>query len=298
MSKQEAISRYNLIIRKLRRKPASFKEIGEYLALESELQEYNFNVSRRTFQRDLDDIRAIYNIDIQYDFTRKVYYLDLDQQPDINERIVEAFEIFNALNINDRLSNYIHFEKRRPQGTDNLLGILQAIKNKLQIEFTYHKYWEVNTTHRMAEPYAIKEFKQRWYVLANDTTNNQIKSFAFDRLTELVVTKRHFQFPKEFDVKKIFQYSFGIISPNGKSPEKVVLSFKPSQNMYIKSLPLHDTQKIIIDSDKELRIQLTLFITYDFIMEILSHGDNVRVIEPQNLIDQIKATLKNTLKQY
>ncbi len=51
MSKRELITRYSLIIKKLRRNPATFNEISEYLLLESELQEYNFNVSKRTFKK-------------------------------------------------------------------------------------------------------------------------------------------------------------------------------------------------------------------------------------------------------
>ena len=143
MSKRESIARYNLIIKKLRKQSSSFSEISDYLAFESDLQEYNFNVSKRTFQRDIEDIRSVYNIDIQYDFSRKVYYIDFDEQPEINERILEAFDTFNALNITDRLSNYIHFEKRRPQGTENLYGLLHAIKNKVQISFSYQKLVEV-----------------------------------------------------------------------------------------------------------------------------------------------------------
>lgn len=148
MSKREAISRYNLIIKKLRKCSASFSEIADYLSLESELQSYDFNVSKRTFQRDLEDIRSIYNIDIQYNFSRKVYFIDFEQQPEVNERILEAFDTFNALNITDRLSNHIHFEKRRPQGTENLYGLLHAIKNQVQINFTYKWIFRSIVGHR------------------------------------------------------------------------------------------------------------------------------------------------------
>ena len=141
MSKRESITRYSLIIKKLRKTPATFNEISDYLLLESELQEYNFNVSKRTFKRDIEDISSLYNIDIVYDFSRKVYYIDFDEQSEINERIFEAFDTFNALNISDRLSDYIHFEKRGPQGTENLFGLLHAIKNKVQICFSYQKFW-------------------------------------------------------------------------------------------------------------------------------------------------------------
>ena len=298
MSKRESISRYNLIIKKLRKNPATFKEIAEYLAFESELQEYNFNIGKRTFQRDLDDIRSIYNIDIQYDFSRKVYYIDFDEQPEVNERILEAFDTFNALNITDRLSNHIHFEKRRPQGTENLYGLLHAIRNHAQIKFIYQKYWEDELTHRQVEPYALKEFRSRWYVLANDLKDQKVKSFALDRLTDLEITKRKFNLPNNFDVNEHFQYSFGIISPNEDKPNEVILSFTPFQGKYIKSLPLHETQQVLVDNELELRIRLTLFITHDFIMELLSYGENLKVIEPISLIDELKTVFRDALNLY
>ena len=299
MSKRESIARYSLIIKELRKCPASFAEISKHLASESEWQKYNFNVSKRTFQRDLEDIRSLYNIDIQFDFSRKVYFIDVaDEQPDVNERILEAFDIFNAFNLSDRLSNSIHFEKRRPQGTENLNGLLYAIKNHLQIKFTYHKFWEDEITNRIAEPYALKEFRNRWYVLANDLKDNHIKSFALDRLSDLDITKHPFQFPCDFNVNQHYKYCFGIISPNGHKPEDIELSFDPFQGKYIKSLPLHESQQILIDNEKELRIKLTLVITYDFFMELLSYGENLRVIKPESLINKMKSTFKKALKLY
>lgn len=298
MSKKESISRYTLIIKKLRKNAATFAEISDYLALESELQEYNFNVSQRTFQRDIKDIRLVYNIYIQFDFSRKVYYIEFDGQPQVNERILEAFDTFNALNITDRLSNHIHFEKRRPQGTENLYGLLHAIKKQVQIRFTYQKFWEDKLTQRVAEPYALKEFKNRWYILAKDLKDNQVKSFALDRLTNFEITKTNFQFPKDFNVKEHFKACFGIISPNSHKPQEVVLSFKPFQGKYIKSLPLHESQQVVKDDDEELLIKLTLFITHDFFMEILSFGTNVKVIKPIGLINDLKSAYKDALALY
>jgi predicted DNA-binding transcriptional regulator YafY len=298
MSKRESIARYNLIIKKLRKHPATFAEIEDYLAFESELQDYNFNVSQRTFQRDVVDIRSVYNIDIQYDFSKRVYYIDFDEQSEVNERILEAFDTFNALNISDRLSNYIHFEKRRPQGTENLYGLLHAIKNKVQITFNYQKFGEDEGTHRFAEPYALKEFRNRWYVLVKDLKDEKVKSFALDRFTDLEITRKRIREPIDFDINAHFKYCFGIISPNGSSPQRVVLSFDPFQGKYLKSLPLHESQVVLKDTSEELRIQLTLYITHDFVMELLSFGDQVKVIRPAALVKEIKRTYQNALKHY
>ncbi|WP_409150276.1 helix-turn-helix transcriptional regulator [Sphingobacterium sp. BS-2] len=298
MSKRESIARYNLIIKKLRKRPSTFAEIEEYLALESEIQAYNFNVSKRTFQRDRDDIRSLYNINIMFDFTKKVYYIDFDEQPEANERILEAFDTFNALNLTDRLSKHIHFEKRKPQGTEHLYGVLHAIKNQFLIKFVYQKYWEDVLSERLVEPYALKEFKNRWYVLSKDLGDNKIKSFSLDRINGLEISRKKFQFPKDFDVNEHYKYCFGIISPNDLKPESVILSFNVFQGKYIKSLPLHDSQEILIDNDVELRIQLKLFITHDFFMELLSYGENLKVIEPQSLIHALKATVKKIQRIY
>ncbi|HZL10636.1 MAG TPA: WYL domain-containing protein [Prolixibacteraceae bacterium] len=298
MSKRECISRYSLIIKKLRKHPSNFKEISAYLALESEIESYNFSVSKRTFQRDLEDIRSLYNIDIQYDFSRKVYFIDLDDQPEVNVRILEAFETFNALNISDRLSNHIHFENRRPAGTENLYGLLHAIKNRLQIKFTYHKFWDEDSSERIAEPYALKEFNSRWYILAKERNGDIVKSFGLDRLTNLEITRTTFKFPNEYNIEESYRYCFGIISPNGEEPQEIILSFDPVQGKYIKSLPLHTTQQILVDNAKELQIKLTLFVTYDLIKELLSYGEYVKVIQPASLIDEIRKTHKRAYKQY
>lgn len=298
MSKKESISRYSIIINTLRKRSSTFKEIQEKLALESELQDYDFNISKRTFQRDVKDINSIYSIAIEYDFSLKTYFIDFEDQQDVKGRVLEAFDIFNALNISDRLSNHIHFEQRKPQGTDHLFGLLHAIKNNLQLKFTYYKFWEDDLTERSVDPYALKEFKNRWYVVGNEPKNGVIKSFALDRLSDLVITNKKFYKPNAFQVNQYYKNSFGIISPNEDTPEDIVLSFTPFQGKYIKTLPLHHTQHILRDTEDELRISLKLYITHDFFMEILSLGDKVKVIQPEKLKKQLVSTVNEVQKLY
>ncbi|NEN24307.1 WYL domain-containing protein [Cryomorpha ignava] len=296
MALREKIARMNLIITKLRRKPCTWAEMKDYLGRESELQEYNFIISERTFQRDVNDIREIYNIDIQYNRTQSAYQIDFSDQ--VNERILEAYDTFNALNLTDRLSQHIHFEKRRPQGTENLHGFLHAIQNQLQIKFVYQKYWEGELTNRRAEPYALKEFRNRWYILAKDLKDNITKTFALDRLTDLEITNTKFQFPEGFDVNEYFKNYFGITAWQKGKPQEIILSFNEFQGKYIKSLPLHHSQQVLIDNAEEFRIKLSLNPTHDLIMELLSYGENLKVIQPVSLVEEIKKRLKATLARY
>ncbi len=298
MSKRESLSRYNLIIKKLKQHPASFKQISEYLKLESEIQGYNFSIEIRTFQRDIQDILALYDIEIKYDRYLKAYRIERDEQPEVTARILEAFDTFNALNISERLSNHIHFEKRKPQGTQHLYGLLHAIQKKVQIHFIYDKFWNGELTDRTVEPLALKEFKQRWYLIAKDLKDDTIKTFGLDRLSELEISKISFLMEKEFDPNKHFQYCFGIVGPNNTAPDDIILSFNRVQAKYIKSLPLHDTQEIIEENNKGILIKLKLFISLDFIMEILSYGDSVEVIQPPELREAVKGIYSKALGKY
>jgi predicted DNA-binding transcriptional regulator YafY len=278
----------------------SFQDLAHYLQNESELQEYDFTVSQRTFQRDVKDIRKIYNVDIRFDRKHKVYKIDEASEGAINERIFEAYDTFNALNLSEKLSEHFHFENRKPQGTDNLHGLLHAIKKEVQINFIHYNYYTEVTRVRNVEPYALKEHKNRWYLIAKDIEDDKktIKSFGLDRLSHLEITSKPFIQPKNFNVKDYFQHCFGIMGPNAKQPKEVVLSCTRHKGMYFKSLPLHESQKILIDNEDELRIKLNLYITHDFIIELQSHGDEIKIIQPLKLADKIKQSFKNAFEQY
>jgi predicted DNA-binding transcriptional regulator YafY len=298
MSKREYFLRYSLILKRLQKGQATFEDISNYLERESDLLDCDLSISKRTFQRDLTEIRDIFRIDIQYDFSRRVYSIEDRDKSEITGRMLEAFDMFNALNITDDLSNYIHFEKRKAQGTDNFYGILHCIKNRLIIRFPYLKFEEEEISKRDVEPYALKEFKGRWYLLAKDQKDNGIKTFGLDRIQELEITKKKFEWPKDFNANELFKNYFGIINSADKDLEDVILSFDSFQGKYIKSFPLHESQKVIMDNSKETQIKLSLHITYDFVMELLSFGDRVKVISPDSLRKEVCETYKNALVQY
>jgi predicted DNA-binding transcriptional regulator YafY len=131
-----------------------------------------------------------------------------------------------------------------------------------------------------------------------DHKDRRIKTFALDRLTDLEITKRKFQHPQKFDVNAYFKHCFGIITADDEEPQEIVLSFEPFQGKYIKSLPLHESQEVLVDDEQEIRIKLKIYLTHDFLMEILSHGENVKVIQPAGLIEQLKSNYTNALSQY
>ncbi|HML57663.1 MAG TPA: WYL domain-containing protein [Ferruginibacter sp.] len=269
----------------------------DYLQMQDDNLQIGF--SKRTLQRDIKEIRNVFGIDIEYSKSQKGYFISQNENENMNfQRMMEAFDMFNSLNLAQDLTPFIHLEKRRPQGTENLYGLLHAIKNRLQIKFTYQKFWEEELSQRFVEPYALKEFKNRWYIMAKDSKDNHIKSFALDRLTNLEITNQTYQYPDNYSIEQSYRYCFGIIIPNDEEPQDIILSFDPFQGKYIKTLPLHDTQQVLVDNDEEMKIKLKLCLTHDLVMELLSFGDNMKVIEPKSLADQIKQAHEKAYRQY
>lgn len=298
MSDRKIVLRYFHILNRLRKSPASFREIDAYLSQQSEWQDENFNVSKRQFIRVRNDMKSIFELDIDYDSSRDVYFINKETESDITQRRLEALDTFQALKMGRNTSPIIHFEKRQPQGTENMFGLIHAIKNTLRIIFTYQKFWEDNATQRLVDPYALKEFKNRWYLLAKDEKDEKIKTFGLDRLSNLQLTTSKFTLPDTFSMESYFQNCFGIITPNQGQPESVILSFSQSQGKYIKTMPLHESQKVLLETKNEIRIQLKVHLTYDFLLEILSHGAAVKVISPAKLVNQITESYKIALNQY
>ncbi len=295
MSKRGYISRYMLIVKKLKAKPYStYLELQSYIDKQFEyyqMQDETLNIgfSQRTLQRDIREIRDLFGVDIEFSKRNKGYFINQTEMENRNfQRMMEAFDLFNSLSLSQELSPFIHLEKRKPQGTENFYELIHAIKNKFEIRFNYQKFGEEEGSERSVSPYALKEFKNRWYILGNNNKYGSIKCYALDRLNNLEITNKKFDTPKDFNIEEYYRYCFGIISPDEGMPEEIILSFTPFQGKYIKTLPLHETQEIAIDNEIELQIKLKLHITFDFIMELLSFGDNLKVLAPLALVQEIK----------
>jgi len=133
--------------------------------------------------------------------------------------------------------------------------------------------------------------------LANeiDVKDFFLKTFGLDRISDFEVNSKTFK-KQEVDIDKLFVNSFGIISTLDQIPEKIILSFDYEQGKFIKTLPLHYSQKVLIDNNSEYRIELTLVPTYDFYQELLTHTGRMKIISPEIVKDKYFEFIKSAQK--
>lgn len=298
MSQQGTIRRYTLIIDKISSgQHPSFAEIKDFL------YEHGFEVGDRTIQRDIEQIRFEFGIELKYHRDKNGYFIDADANPDMNS-FYRFLEIANTAELlTESLSEskdaltYISFDTGGGlRGIENLNPILHAIKNRRSISFSHYNFHKDKTSNYSLKPYLLKEYQNRWYVVGM-VEDGFFLTFGIDRISKLKVLSETFKRVKKPNPIELFENTIGVVHSSGKV-ERVILSFTATQGKYIKTLPLHKSQLIIIDDDNECRIALNVIPNFELSQQILMQGDAVKVIEPKWLADEIKETLQNALSQY
>jgi predicted DNA-binding transcriptional regulator YafY len=293
-------------------------------------------VSIRTIQKDIDamknDTRLKYYAPIKQDTRRKAFcYTDREYsisnfalgKDEINalkfyasclriyseyslfkdfsnaiQKIVDGVSIKNKLRNNVDPSLIVQTDTiPNLSGNEYLTSIVQAIDEKVNIEFDYQKYGEDDKKGRILSPYLLKEYRNRWYILGVLKYANRVSTFALDRISNFKMTADEFEMVVNFNHAEYFKYSFGITTPNDPV-EKIVLEFSSKEAPYIKSLPIHPTQTIIKENRKTLRVSIDVIPSYELYEFIFSKTPDVKVISPSHIADSIKAKLEAGFQAY
>jgi predicted DNA-binding transcriptional regulator YafY len=300
MSRHGTIKRYSLILEKIHRRLfPSFTEIQEYLF------NHGFEVSKRTVQRDIEQIRNEFGVEIVFDHFRGGYGIDLGKSVDIPS-FIRFLEIVNTAQLlmdslrecKDGL-DYLMFESDGEfRGSEHLKPLLGAIRDRRKVAISYHKFKsQESAVDYIVDPYLLKEYQNRWYLVGISARADDFRIFGLDRIQSLRVGDELFKRRRGVDPRELFGHTVGL-TYNENPPEYVELSLTPLQGKYIKSLPLHHSQEVLVDTDEELRISLFVNPNFEFKQKILMQGDAVKVLEPTWLAMEIRATLKKAAKQY
>ncbi|MGH2645220.1 MAG: helix-turn-helix transcriptional regulator, partial [Chitinophagaceae bacterium] len=243
MSNHTTIKRYLTIIRKLQKSPVSFQDLQFHLENESQICGYPLSCSQRTLQRDIIDIESLFDIRIRNDRTRNVYYIEDETDDNRNIPLLELYELQEALHTAGNYSPFVFFENRKPEGLEHFHTLLSAAKGHKELQFDYQKFYQDTVETRIVHPFALKQSHGRWYLIAKDTKDNQIKTFGLDRLTDPKIINRKFDTTIP-ELKTYFEDCFGIINPPEIKPQKVILLFTNDQGKYIQTYPLHSSQRL------------------------------------------------------
>jgi predicted DNA-binding transcriptional regulator YafY len=186
----ETMLRHQKIISLLLRRRANFEEIDAMLKYETEIRDPNkrLDISKRTFQRDKEYIQELYGITITCD-KDGCYYIEQNDELEADTRFYDMFTLYHELKMEGRLRRGILLEERQETGTRFLKDLLHAIEDNKVVQLRHKEYWEEEGTEYLVQPYFIKEYDQRWYLLAKEVATKKERRFGLDRISHLEVLK-------------------------------------------------------------------------------------------------------------
>lgn len=252
-------------------------------------------IPRRTFIRMKDNILCLFDIKIEYDRKEKKYYIenDISGCNKNTQFLLSAFAVNQMVSENRDLADRILLENT-PTGSNIFLPeITTAMRENRRLSITYQSY-EMQTAREFEiEPYALRYFGRRWYVLAHTDFHNSLRLYALDRMNDVKISDKLFKLPTDFSADDYFSRYFGMIVTDGKA-ENIQLKTSDTRAKYLRSLPLHRSQKEIASNLFELH----LVPTDDFINAVRAMGTEVEVVSPDWLRKRLLKEAKDLVKKY
>ena len=199
----------------------------------------------------------------------------------------------SSLSLHDRIITY-----DIPSSRNYLTTILEAMKSNLVLRITHKSFGDVKNHTFCVEPYSLKMSSQRWYLLARNIERDVIRLYALDRMETVECMATKFAMPKDFNAREYFSSYFGIMIDDSVPLQRIVLRADKYHKYYMRSLPLHSSQKEIFACEYYADFELYLRPTYDFYMKLMSFGNMVKVLEPVSLKNELCKWIKKTLEVY
>ena len=245
-------------------------------------------LSERQFHRYTDAVEELFDIEIKYSRSQRGYVVaDREGIDNMGMRkwLLQTFSVNGMLHESQELKNRILLEDV-PSGQQHLTTIVDAMREGVALSMTYQSFGRSEPTTFDVEPYCVKLFEQRWYMLG---MSDKLRIYSLDRIKALEPTERKFKLPKSFDAEKFFADHYGIIIGDKEfDVGPVALKVDSWQSKYLRTLPLHHRQVEVERTDEYSIFEYRLCPSFDFRQKILSLGATTEVLAPATLIAKVR----------
>jgi hypothetical protein len=258
------------------------------------------DIPRRTFDYHRKEIEMLFDLNIVCDKRDNTYHVEDDsgfRSGELRRWLVNSVAVSSIVREAEDIGYRISLE-RIPSSEPHLPTIIQALRENKVISFDYQSFDSETAKQHIIMPFALKLFRQRWYIVGRPFDKDKILIFATDRINTLKLEDQTFQYPKDFDINGYYHDSYGIIMEDGLACEHIVIKVANSQVKYLRSLPLHHSQQETAITPEYSIFEYDLKPTYDFEQEIMAHLDDFEVLKPLSLRTKIRTIVNNLYDIY
>lgn len=277
----------------------SLKELNE------RFRDYSLNydgeeIPPRTFDRDRRYIALTFQIDIDYDPRIRKYHLANPEE--VRENSLYKF-LLGSIHVNNLSSIAVRHKDRimlqeTPTGVELLHTVLDAIDQKRSLRFEYVSYYAKDKTYVYELiPCFVRLFEHRWYLIGEYLDHSQTRVLAMERIRHLTLGEVSCAPSSTITPCMFYQDCFGIIRDD-KRPEEIHLKIYRHQVDYVRSVPIHSSQEEIETGQDYAIFRYYLRPSYDFIQHLLWNRENLEVLSPISLREEMRSLLRQMLERY
>ena len=274
---------YIWLVNTIARGPISRAAIDDKWANASANEYKQDCIPESNFHRWKSTVESLFGITIKCNAYNEYYIEEASdlRGEDLRMRMLNLISINNLLKDSEDLSDQILFEPI-PSGERFLTPIIEALRDKSAIEMTYQSFTRQQPSTFIVEPYCLKMFKQRWYLLAYSEGIDKMCIYSLDRVHAIEPTKQKYTLPEDFNAEAYFKNIYGVAGGEEK-PEEVKICIDAMQANYLRTLPLHSSQEEIERNDDYSIFRFNIVPSYEFLQELRKYGSDVEVISPESV---------------
>ena len=182
-------------------------------------------------------------------------------------------------------------------GLEFLQPLINAIQHKYPVRLTYQPYGKEERTINV-HPYHLKQYNNRWFLIGRPEKADVLHNYALDRVSDIAhLSKDYIDTDVDFD--EYFDDVIGV-TVNDIKTEKVELLVSRKRYPYIKTKPLHWSQKHEKDKDTEDQVCITIEVkpNKELIAMLMSFGSDLIVISPENVRSEIAERITKLYQEY
>lgn len=289
---------YLWLLNTIARGPISRAAIDEKWA-HSSVNEYKQDyLPESNFHRWKSTVEMLFDVHIKCNAYNEYYIEEASdlRGADLRLRLLNLMSMDSLLKDSKELSDQILFEPI-PSGEKFLIPIIEAMRDKTAIEMTYQSFTRQKPATFSVEPYCLKVFKQRWYMLAYSPGLDKTMIYSLDRVHDIEPTKQKYKLPKGFNAEEYFKNTYGVTGMD-EEPEVIEICIDAMQANYLRTLPLHSSQEEIERNDDYSIFRFHMVPSYEFLQELRKYGSDVEVISPESVRAEFREDTESLYRIY
>jgi len=258
-------------------------------------------LSLRTFHEHRKGIKEMFGIDIECNRKKNVYYVKNPEVLEDNKPaqwLLDKYSIPKGFSAFNRLKDRVLLEEI-PLGQAFLGRILEAMRQNVELKVDYQQYQREDLQTFHFQPYALKVYNHRWYLLGYLKEQKELRTIALDRIHTLDKLTTTFSLPAKFDAHKYFANVVGIYVGKDLPVVEIKIRAYGTQADYLRSTPLHNSQREGRSKHGEFaEFTYRLCVTPELISQLLAMGEKVEVLEPEGLKEEMMKRINKMFNFY